>query len=421
VEHARPDDPLSGPQPRKRILFLSQCLPYPPFSGVTRRTFNIIEQLAVGFDVTLLAFYRRNHQPSQTEVDEARDALDDVAAHVLEPVQITSERTRFHYVSNHLLSLLLRRPYTYYEYRSPRFGRQLGTQLANERPDLVHIDSMDLFRWMNRVGETPIACTHHSIESELLDLRADRLRNPLSRAYVRWQARLLEDVEKKYAPRANVNLMMSALDATRLKTIAPSSRTAVVPNGVDAEFFSPTAEQTSETKEIVFMGPLYMYPNLDAIQYFVRECWPEVRRRHPDAHLTLIGRASETQAAALGAVDGVTVRGFVEDVRPFMERARCCIAPLRIGGGTRLKILEYWAMAKPVVSTTIGCEGLEAKDGDNIYIRDEPAGISEAVTALLDNPEAARSMGSAARATVQALYTWDRIGENLRVLYRELM
>jgi glycosyltransferase involved in cell wall biosynthesis len=164
-----------------------------------------------------------------------------------------------------------------------------------------------------------------------------------------------------------------------------------------------------------------MYPNLDAIQFFIRESWPEIRRRCPNATLTLIGRTSEEQATTFGSFDGVNVLGFVHDIRPVLDRARCCIAPLRVGGGTRLKILEYWSMGKAVVSTAIGCEGLETVDGDNIMIRDDPTEIAAGVTSILNDADLASSMGSRARATVEAHYTWEHIGEDLRQLYHSLL
>lgn len=410
-----------GAVKRRRILFLSQCLPYPPFSGVTRRTYNIISQLAKGFDVRLLAFYRKNHQRDGAALHKARDALGDIVEEVLEPAPITSEEARWRFGYNHLRSVATGRAYTYYEYGSELFRRQLEKEVEDTKPDLVHVDSMDLYRWLERLGGITTTCTHHSIESELLKLRGKRLRNPVSREYAQWQAERLRRVEKRYAPRMTMNLMMSTLDARRLKKVAPGSQTAVVPNGVDAEWFKAESSIPSRSKEVVFLGPLYVYPNWDGIRFFVRESWPVIRRDNPEATLTLLGRASTAQVTELEAEDGVRVLGFVPDVRPHLARARCCIVPLHIGGGTRLKILEYWAMGKPVVSTSIGCEGLSASNGGNILIRDEPQAFASAVLSLLADADYAESLGVNARATVEAEYTWDRIGGCLRQLYEELI
>ena len=406
---------------RKRILFLSQCLPYPPFSGVTRRTYNIVSQLAMGFDVTLLAFYRKNHQRDGAELQKARDALGNIVEEVLEPSPITSEEARWRSGYNHLRSVATGRAYTYYEYESESFRQQLEREVEATQPDLVHVDSMDLYRWLERVGDITTTCTHHSIESELLKLRGMRLGNPITRKYAQWQAGQLRQVEERYAPRVSMNLMMSTLDARRLEEVAPGSQTAVVHNGVNAEWFKVQSSIPVRSREIVFVGPLYMYPNWDGIRLFVRESWPVIRRKDPEATLTLVGRATSAQVAELEAEDGVQVLGFVPDIRPFIAGAQCCIAPLHIGGGTRLKILEYWAMGKPVVSTAIGCEGLRAKDGGNILVRDEPEAFADAVIDLLSDADFAESLGVNARATVEAEYTWDRIGTDLRRLYNDLL
>lgn len=408
-------------QIRRNILFMSQCLPYPPFSGVTRRTYNILDQLAKSFNVTLLPFYRKNHQKDEEALRAARDALESTIFKVLEPVPITSEQARWRFAWSHLRSVVTRRPYTYYEYGSRRFLEQLENETDGRRFDLVHFDSMDLYRWFDHLTGVPVACTHHSIESALLGLRAERLGNPFARMYLRWQARQLECVEREYAPRVTINLMMSAVDAQRLEQIAPKSRTFVVPNGVDTSKFSVSSSSPADLKSIVFLGPLYMYPNWDGIRFFVHESWPNIRAAEPDARLTLIGKASREQISELESANGVRVLGFVDDVRPTIAAARCCIAPLRIGGGTRLKILEYWAMGKPVVSTSIGCEGLAAKDEDNILLRDDAAGLASAVLRILSDPDFASSLGRSARATVEANYTWDRIGSDLRRLYQDLI
>jgi len=406
---------------RRRVLFLSQCLPYPPYSGVTRRTYNILDQLAKSFDVTLLPFYRRNHQRNEDALEAAKDALGRTIFKVLQPVPITSEQAKWRFAWNHLRSIVTHRPYTYYEYGSQRFREQIDKEVGSGRFDLIHVDSMDLFRWYSHLCGVPVTYTHHSIESALLRLRAERLDNPIARSYMRWQARQLRCVEQEYAPRVTMNLMMSAVDAQKLEQIAPESRTFVVPNGVDARKFSIRSAPSVDPMSVVFLGPLYMYPNWDGIRFFVEESWPIVRRTEPNAKLTLIGKASRTQVRELESVSGVRVLGFVDDVRPTIAAARCCIAPLRIGGGTRLKILEYWAMGRPVVSTSIGCEGLLAKDEQNILLRDDAGGFASGVLRLLADPDLALSMGNNARATVEANYTWDRIGSDLRGLYDELI
>jgi glycosyltransferase involved in cell wall biosynthesis len=194
-----------------------------------------------------------------------------------------------------------------------------------------------------------------------------------------------------------------------------------VANGVDVEFMQPvpTAEQIDG--RVVFLGPTYMFPNKDAVEFFLAESWEQVRSGYADASLTLIGRSKPDDRERYEASPAVTSAGYVEDVRPYIGAAQCCIVPLRVGGGTRLKILDYWAMGKAVVSTTLGCEGLDAVDGENIIIRDDPAEFAEAVVQVLSDPSLRGRLERNARTTAEEVYSWDIIGEGLRSAYQSIL
>jgi len=405
---------------RPSLLFLSQCLPYPPHSGVTNRTYNIVRQLQRTFDVTLLAFSRVNHQAGSPERAESRAALARELTEVLDPVPIPSESSTLARLMVHLKSVVTGRPYIYYEYRQQEFRDQLKSFLKKNKPALVHLDSLDLYGWRAELPPVPTACTHHSIESELLRLRASHIGSAFAAEYLRLQARRVERIEQESCPRFDTNVMMSAIDARRLVELAPGTRTYVAPNGVNTEVYTPQTNHTVPGR-VVFLGPTYMFPNKDAINFFVEQCWQRVLARHPGATLALIGKITAQDRAALESNPGVICEGFVPDIRPHLSAASCCIAPLRVGGGTRLKILDYWAMGKPVVSTSIGCEGLETEDGVNILIRDNPEGLADAVAEVLANPVLQTSLAQGGRQTAEAIYSWDTIGRGLRDCYTRLI
>ena len=231
----------------------------------------------------------------------------------------------------------------------------------------------------------------------------------------------MEVIERALCPTLALNVMMSDLDGQRLQALAPGSPTLAVPNGTDIEFLTPAGDDSVVPGRVVFLGPTYMFPNLDAVEFFLAESWPAVRRQLPTASFHLIGRVTEEHKARFTAHEGVSCQGFVPDIRPHLSEAAVCVVPLRVGGGTRLKILDAWAMGKAVVATTIGCEGLEAQDGENILIRDDPAEFSQAVLQVLGDRTLRARLGRNGRATAESTYSWEVVGEGLRGAYRRLM
>jgi glycosyltransferase involved in cell wall biosynthesis len=405
---------------RPRLLVLTQSLPYPPQSGVANRTFNVLRQLSLAYDIDLLAFARVNHHPDGRARATAREALSRVATHVAEPTPIPNERSMTRRLWDHLRSLLHGRPYTYYEYDSDTFALRLNTLLRTQAYDLVHLDSLDMHRWLAELPRVPVACTHHNLESQLLRRYAAGLSPAIVRQYVRLQARRLERLERDVCPRLDLNVMVSDIDARGLAAIAPGAVTTVVPNGTDVEFFQPRGDKAISGR-VAFVGPTYSFPNRDAVEFFLDEMWPNVRRRTPHASLHLVGRNAAADAARYSSVPDVTPLGHVADIRDPLAQASCCVVPIRIGGGTRLKILDAWAMGKAIVSTAIGCEGLEARDGENILIRDEPDAFAAAVSEVLRDDALRVRLEQNARRTALDVYAWDRVGRRLRDAYDALL
>jgi glycosyltransferase involved in cell wall biosynthesis len=405
---------------RPSILVLVQCLPYPPQSGVRSRTFNILKELQRDFDVTVVPFSRHNHQPSASDRDTARRMLRQVVTDVGVPVPIPGEQSQARRAWDHLRSVLTRRAYTYYEYQSRDFRQQLRETVRRRPFHLVHLDSIDLHGALEELPRVTVACTHHDIEPLLLRLRASRTPGLLGR-YIQHQADLVERLIRVVCPRLDLNVMMSGLDAERLQTLAPGSKTFVAPNGVDADYFRPMPYVPLVAGRIVFLGPTYQFANRDAVGYLLEEVFPRVRARCRTASLTLVGGHSDSDRTRYASEPGVTCAGHVADVRPYLAEAACCVVPIRVGGGTRLKILDAWAMGKAVVSTSAGCEGLHAVDGENILIRDTPQAFADAVLTLADDCVLRSRLGSRARDTVEETYAWSRIGSELRGAYRQLM
>lgn len=396
---------------RPRLLFLCQTLPYPPDGGVAIRSYHIMRLLAERYEVTALCFFRVNERPTPAQVAESVEAISAFAK--IEAFPIPQEHSRIRLLWDHLRSVLTRRPYTVYAYESPAYRGRIREVLERTRPDLVHMDSLDLSGYLDLVDPAGTVCVHHNVESALLRRRADAERSWWRRAYLRLQADLLDAEERRWCPRLGLNVAVSPDDRAIFEHNAPGARWAVVPNGVDVDYYRPGAEGADG---LVCVGATTWFPNRDALFFFCHEIQPHLNAaRH--APVRWVGRSSSEDRETCGRDFGVELTGYVDDTRPYLERAGCFIVPLRVGGGTRLKILNAWAMGKAIVSTSIGCEGLDAVDGENILIRDGAREFAEAIDRVLTDPDLRRRLGAAGRRTAERVYGWDIIGREMAGLY----
>jgi glycosyltransferase involved in cell wall biosynthesis len=247
--------------------------------------------------------------------------------------------------------------------------------------------------------------------------RAEGERSPVARAYVRWQARLIQRDEERWCPRMKLNVVVSEDDRRQLEAVAPQAAYRVFPNGVDVERYQPG--ERGGRDGVVFVGGTNWFPNRDALDYFAHSILPELHRRGDRPAVLWVGHASDADRQQFGRA-GVTLTGYVDDERPLVRDARCFVVPLRIGGGTRLKILNAWAMGKAVVSTSTGCEGLETRAGENILVADEPLAFAEAVHRVLHDEQLRRRLESEGRRTAVERYSWDAIGARMIDAYHAL-
>jgi len=426
---------VAGVTHRPRLLFLCQTLPYPPDGGVWIRTYHVLRLLARTFDVTALCFERATASSPAAHLT-APAALQRLAD--IDVFALPQRRSGARFLWDHARSALFGCVYTRYLYDSRPFAARLRDLLQSTRFDLVHADSMDLARFFPLLGDLPIVCVHHDVESELLGRRAALEGSPWRRAYVRHQSRLMRQVEQRWCPRVALNVVTSDRDRARLSEVAPGSRVDVVPNGVDTDEYLPEYRGASRPNEpalagrsadanrptaptVAYVGGTAPFPNLDALEFFSREILPHVRDAVPDATARWIGRASASQQQHYSSQYGIELTGYVDDARPLMQTASCHVVPLRVGGGTRLKILNAWAMGKAVVTTSIGCEGLAAVDGENLLIRDDPRAFAEAIVTVLRDGELRERLGERGRVTAERLYSWDAIAPHMIRAYTALL
>jgi polysaccharide biosynthesis protein PslH len=223
--------------------------------------------------------------------------------------------------------------------------------------------------------------------------------------------------ESRVAGDFELHTTCSELDSARLRAVAPSVRPVTVPNGVDTEYFRPTPTQSTQPS-LIFVGSLNWYPNIDAVLFLLREVWPKIKERRPDLQFDIVGSAPPISVLNLAAeFNDVHVHGFVDDIRPLMDAATLYVCPIRDGGGTKLKVLDAFAMEKCVVAHPVACEGIDVNPGVNVQFAESAESFVDAIDRLMSDASAREAMGRAARKLVVERYSFSQIGHQLCDLF----
>jgi len=403
---------------RPKLLFLCQTLPYPLDGGCWIRTYHVLRLLSERFDITAL-FFERMGLSARDDTEQLEMSLRELARFgEVQAFPVEQTRSRLRLLWDHARSVIFRKVYTRFVFDSRDFRAKLAELLRTQSFDLVHMDSLDLATYLPMCEGLPVACVHHNVESELLRRRAPVQGAAPARAYFRYQAGRMKQEEQDWIGRIALNVVVSQEDRDELARSVPEARFAIVPNGVDTQEFRPEPPQASG---LAYIGGTNWFPNLDALDFFCESILPHLREAGADMKVNWVGSASKEEQRHYADRFGVQLTGYVDDVRPFMRDTLCNIVPLRAGGGTRLKILNSWAMGKAIVSTSIGCEGLEARDGENILIRDDPREFAEAILSLRGDDSLRSKLELGARSIAEQRYSWDVIGPPMIASYRDLL
>jgi glycosyltransferase involved in cell wall biosynthesis len=399
-----------------RVLWLCSYPPYPADFGGARRIFNLMEQARrAGHQVYLLGF---------ASGDAGRDAaaravLADMGVEVellvdpaampaalggADPAAVARKRR------GQLRSLFSTRPYQYYANYSPLMQAALLRAVATFRPDVIQAEASQMGYYQMPPG-VPAVIDLHNVEYEILGRAARAGAAPVRRMY-NWSEYIkFRRAEPRIWRRFAGLLVTSDRDGALVRQDWPDAPVTVVPNGVDTAFFHPPAPgdlpADGLAPQVVFTGMMAYYPNHDAALYCAEAIWPLVRAARPDATWLIVGAEPPPEVRALATPDSaITVTGRVDDVRPYIWASRTSIVPLRMGGGTRLKIVEALAMGQAVISTTVGCEGIAVTAGRDLLLADTPAAFAAAIVDLLADPARVAALGTAGRRLAEAQYSW---------------
>jgi glycosyltransferase involved in cell wall biosynthesis len=388
-----------------RVLVVGAWFPYPPRWGWATRVYQLARQLAVRHDVTLLTYATSADEENVAELERQGLRVETVRQEAPSTIERRGAQLR---------SLLGRTPYEPHRTYSREMQQAIDRLFAREAFDVVQLESTLVWPFRFPDG-TPLVLDEHNVDYETYARMREGTRSPLRKAFYLVEEGRVRRYEQDAWRRSSGLVLTSAREEEMAREVAPHTATAVVPNGVDTEYFTPDASGI-EPRTIVFNGVLDYRPNLDAALFLADEVLPRVHETHPDARVVVVGRGGpdELQQVRKPNVDAT---GEVPDVRPYLARAEVVAVPILAGSGTRFKVVEGLAMSKPMVSTAVGCEGIGVEDGRHLLIADTSEELASAIVRLFDDAALARSLGQAGREYVEREYSWTRAGERLQALY----
>ena len=391
-----------------KILWLNAGLLLPLDKGGKLRTWHLMRHLARQHEITYLSFA----EPTQTAAD--REGMREVCA-ALETVPRTdaAKGTVKFYVdaARYVLDPL---PYAVAKYRSDAYAARVRALLGSGTFDAVVCDFLPPAVNLPSTLDVPSVLFTHNVEAEIWRRHVETAGKAVKRTLLTQQWERMLRFEREALSRFDVVLAVSDADGRTFNQLYPGALRQpvhVVKTGVDTAYFTPMPGQERHA-HLVFTGSMDWLPNEDGMLYFVREILPRIREAEPGVTLSIIGRAPTPAVRRLAEESGVEVTGRVDDVRPHVAAGQVYVVPLRIGGGTRLKIFEAMSMGKAVVSTTVGAEGLPVTDGRDIAIADDPATFAAAVLRLIRDSESRQRMETAARRLVVDHYDWSAVAHD---------
>ena len=372
-------------------------------SGGKIRSYHILRELARNHSVTFFSFHPAQENAAHAELNRVFERV------VSCPIKLPAAKS---------LSELLRygtalfspEPYAIRKYCQPQVAAELKELVESERFDVIVCDFLVAAGVIPWEADCATVLFTHNVEAMIWKRHSEVARNPLWKAlsWREWQT--MSRAERKYLQAADHVLAVSQTDRDFFAEFIPAAKLTVIPTGVDIEYFQPSNEQ-EDPQTLVFTGSMDWLPNEDGIFFFVQEVLPLIRAEISSVKLDVVGRkpSRKLQQLATANSEHVHLTGWVEDIRPYVAKSCVCIVPLRVGSGTRLKIFEAMAMAKAVVSTSIGAEGLPGRHGIELLLADSPEEFAKCVIALLRQEAMRRRIGSAARALVEAKYGWPSV------------
>lgn len=392
-----------------KILHLSPWLPYPPNWGFAKRVYHVLEVLARRHQVTLVSY--SDGRPGEADDIAVLERICDAVHTVPAPSFAMGKRVA------QFASLASPRSFQRQIIHSPQMQQKLDEVARGEPFDIIHVQTSQI-ACFQLDPRSVVVLDEHNIEYELYYRMYQSETSPIRRCFSWLEYYKFRREEMATWHQVAGCVMTSQREADVVNSLAPTIPTAVVPNAVDTDFFAPSRTPV-DPDAIVLTGLMKYRPNVDGALWFVKDILPRILQKRPRATFYIVGGEAPPEITRLASAN-VVVTGSVDDVRPYVHKAAVFAVPLRIGSGTRLKVLEGLAMGKPMVSTALGCEGIELTHGEHLLIEDAPEAFADAVLELMTNADLARRLSEHGRALMERQYRWETAVEALEAFYARL-
>lgn len=391
------------------ILFVTAALPYPPTDGAKIRLFSLIRSLAARHKVSLVSFMRNTEERSA--IHELRGYCASVSVVERDPRYSPLKLAQ---------GLFSPTPFPVMQYRNARMAGLVAETVTKGSFDIIQAESLHVAQYC--LGWKAVTILDLlGIESSVMKRYAEKERHWLKRMYAEITSKKLAEYEREVCGRFTHCLVCSEEDRLLLRKVAPIESVSVIPNGVDLETYSPNGAAVLPNNRIVFVGRMDYHANVSGVRWFCEKILPLIRARRPNVLFQIVGGEPTKEVRSLAVAGQVEVTGFVEDVRPYLREATVVVVPLQVGGGTRLKVMEALAMGKPVVSTTVGAEGIAVVPERHILMADDPGEMVRQIFRALDSPPLRRQLGAEGRRLVEDRYSWNTIGQHLEQIYESCL
>lgn len=384
-----------------RVLFVAGDCPFPPDSGGTLRTYNLLKRVCEIHEITLVA-------PSKPGVD-----LNTAFAGRLKQVVMVPTPPRT--LTGTLCALASRLPYIVRAHENPAMDAAVEQALQDQAFDLIHCDNISAVPSIPADAPLPKVFNAHNIEAAIWERYLREERRPWMTPVMSSQLEKVRAYEAQLCHLFNACVAVSEQDRIQMRRYG-FKQTRIVANGVDLDYYEPLSDPVEP--HLTFVGSLDWRPNQDGLRWFLESIWPLIQAGAPRARMSVVGRRPPKWARQFCSRHGARLCADAPDVRPHLAEASVVVVPLRIGGGSRLKILEAMAAGKPVISTSIGAEGLNVRNDEHILIADSPEDFAHITVRLLNDAGRREALGCAGRRLVEAQYGWDAIAAELDAAWK---
>jgi len=403
-----------------KILVVAPDFPYPPIDGHKVRIYNLFKQFPAGYRFDFISFGEAALLPdSETlkkQLGPCFDGVELIPHHSLEKIE---SKSGFAKIRNIFFPFEASIGEPYF---SPILAEKVQEKVASKQYDLVYLCGLYISLYFDK-GSNKVPYIVDICDSMALLAKSyfEKEHGPRRRLKSYLNYVWADRYEKVYCSRLSNIVIISSVDGEKIKKNCPNSRVWVVPNGVDMEYFS-RANADSQPNSLLFTGVMDYPPNNEAMLYFIKEIFPIVKKKIPNATLTVAGRNPTIELKSLAeGTQGVRVTGIVDDLRPYFEASTVYISPLLSGTGIKNKVLEAWSMTKAIVATSVSCSGIEIEDNGNILIADSPADFVDKIILLLEDKALRERLSHNGRNIIEESYSWVSRAEMLMNIFNEVL